>query len=86
VGRPVAAGPLRVGTGPGAAERADRRVLGHGDPNLANFLWDGSQLRLVDFEDSGPGDRAFELALLTEHLSAWLDSGLETDDFLSCST
>jgi hypothetical protein len=36
-----------------------RVVLGHGDPNLANFLWDGREMRQVDFEDSGPSDRAF---------------------------
>ena len=69
----------------GAAERhsgADRRtVLGHGDPCLANYLWDG-QVRLVDFEDSGPSDRAFELAILTEHISAWSDASLDTDEFL----
>jgi Ser/Thr protein kinase RdoA (MazF antagonist) len=58
-------------------------VLGHGDPNLANFLWDRGQVRLVDFEDCGPSDRAFELAILTEHLSAWSDSRLEASDFLA---
>ena len=58
-------------------------VLGQGDPNLANFLWDGSQVRLVDFEDSGPSERAFELASLTEHISAWSDAGLDTDGFLA---
>jgi len=58
-------------------------ILGHGDPNLANFLWDGSKIRLVDFEDSGPSDRAFELAILTEHISAWSDARMDADDFLS---
>jgi Ser/Thr protein kinase RdoA (MazF antagonist) len=58
-------------------------VLGHGDPNLANYLWDGGQIRLVDFEDSGPSDRAFELAILTEHISAWSGSRLDADDFLA---
>lgn len=70
----------------GAADRhwraGDRTVLGQGDPNLANFLWDGSQIRLVDFEDSGPSDRAFELAILTEHISAWSDAGMDADAFL----
>jgi hypothetical protein len=54
-----------------------RTVLGHGDPCLANFLWDAGQVRLVDFEDSGPSDRAFELAILTEHISAWSDASLD---------
>jgi aminoglycoside phosphotransferase (APT) family kinase protein len=58
-------------------------VLGQGDCNLANFLWDGTQVRLVDFEDSGPSDRAFELAVLVEHISAWSDAGLSADAFLA---
>lgn len=58
-------------------------VLGQGDSNLANFLWDGTQVRLVDFEDSGPSDRAFELAVLVEHISAWSDAGLPADVFLA---
>jgi Ser/Thr protein kinase RdoA (MazF antagonist) len=58
-------------------------VLGQGDANLANFLWDGRRVRLVDFEDSGPSDRAFELAILVEHLSAWSDARLDADAFAS---
>lgn len=58
-------------------------VLGQGDSNLANFLWDGTRVRLVDFEDSGPSDRAFELAVLVEHISAWSDAGLSADAFLA---
>ena len=70
----------------GVAERhssaVHRTVLGHGDPCLANFLWDAGQVRLVDFEDSGPSDRAFELAILTEHISAWSDASLDAGEFL----
>jgi Ser/Thr protein kinase RdoA (MazF antagonist) len=58
-------------------------VFGHGDANLANFLWDGRRVRLVDFEDSGPSDRAFELAILVEHLSAWSDARLDPGAFVS---
>jgi aminoglycoside phosphotransferase len=58
-------------------------VLGQGDSNLANFLWDGQRVRLVDFEDSGLSDRAFELALLVEHISAWSDTRLDADAFLA---
>jgi Ser/Thr protein kinase RdoA (MazF antagonist) len=58
-------------------------VFGHGDANLANFLWDGRRVRLVDFEDSGPSDRAFELAVLVEHLSAWSDARLDSGAFVS---
>ncbi|MGW7682416.1 aminoglycoside phosphotransferase family protein [Kribbella sp. NPDC054772] len=44
-------------------------VVGHGDPNVANYLWDGARVRIIDFEDAGLGDRAVELANLVEHLS-----------------
>ena len=57
-------------------------VYGQGDANLANFLWDGARVQIVDFEDSGVSDRAFELAVLIEHLSAWSDSGLDGDMFV----
>lgn len=58
-------------------------VLGHGDPCFANYLWDGRRIRLVDFEDCGPSDRAFELAILTEHISAWSDARMGADNFLT---
>ena len=32
-------------------------VFGQGDGNLANYLWDGERVRLVDFEDSGQAPR-----------------------------
>jgi hypothetical protein len=68
----------------GALDRLDGGdpVLGQGDSNLANFLWDGLEVRIVDFEDSGPSDRAFELADLVEHISAWSGAGLVADVFL----
>ena len=58
-------------------------VLGQGDANLANFLWDGRAVYLVDFEDSGASDRAFELAGLVEHISAWPGGILEAAGFLA---
>jgi hypothetical protein len=45
-------------------------VVGHSDSNLANYLWDGRVVRIVDFEDAGRSDRAYELASMVEHLSA----------------
>jgi hypothetical protein len=45
-------------------------IVGHGDPNLSNYLWDGSRVRIVDFEDAGRSDVAVELANLVEHLAA----------------
>ncbi|MFC4111833.1 phosphotransferase [Nonomuraea zeae] len=52
-------------------------VFGAGDGNLANFLWDGARVRVVDFEDCGRSDRAFELAELVEHASMWVDGEVE---------
>jgi thiamine kinase-like enzyme len=46
------------------------RVFVRGDPNLANCLWDGREVRLIDFEYSGWGERAFDLADLTEHVQS----------------
>jgi hypothetical protein len=43
------------------------QVLGRGDPSLANVLWDGAQVTLLDFEYSGWTDPAYELADLVEH-------------------
>lgn len=56
-------------------------ALGQGDAYLANFLWDGERVRIVDFEDSGASDRPFELAVLVEHISAWHECGLDGDGF-----
>ncbi|GAB4053924.1 hypothetical protein GCM10028775_41750 [Catellatospora paridis] len=44
-------------------------VLGQRDPHLANYLWDGHRVRIVDFEDAAVSDPAVELAILSEHLS-----------------
>ena len=68
-------------TGPDDDVAGPLRVFGQGDANLANFLWDGELVRIVDFEDSGISDRAFELAVLVEHLSAWSDAGLAGERF-----
>ncbi len=46
-------------------------VFGTGDGNLANYLWDGTAIRVLDFEYSGRSDRAFELAEVVEHISVW---------------
>lgn len=58
-------------------------VFGAGDGNLANYLWDGSRVRIVDFEDSGRSDRAFELAEITEHVGSWVVEPLDVRAFLS---
>lgn len=44
-------------------------VIGQGDGNLSNYLWDGARVRIVDFEDAGLSDVAVELANLVEHIA-----------------
>jgi len=72
--------------GSGQAERAasvtGQPVFAQGDPNLANHLWDGSSVRLVDFEASGRGDRATELADFVEHVTVWAHAGIDAEAFL----
>lgn len=59
------------------------QVFAQGDGNLANYLWDGTGVRVVDFEDSGPSGRAQALADFTEHLTVWAHGGIDAEDFLS---
>ena len=70
----------------GWAERftsaAGQPVFAQGDPNLANHLWDGRDVHVVDFERSGRGDRATELADFVEHIVVWAHAGIDADAFL----
>ena len=68
-----------AGVGPGASAA----VFGQVDGNLANFLWDGEQVRVVDLEDSGRTDVAFELANLVEHISAVHGARLDAERLLA---
>jgi hypothetical protein len=47
-------------------------ALGIADLNPANVLWDGRRVRLVDFEDGGLSDPAYELADHVGHLGSRL--------------
>ncbi|SED26704.1 Phosphotransferase enzyme family protein [Nocardioides exalbidus] len=47
-------------------------VLGIADLNPPNVLWDGVRCRLVDFEDAGLSDPAYEVADHVEHLGSRL--------------
>lgn len=47
-------------------------AIGIADLNPANVLWDGRRARLVDFEDGGLSDPAYELADHVEHLGSRL--------------
>jgi hypothetical protein len=57
-------------------------VFAQCDPNLANYLWDGHSVHLVDFEASGRGDRATELADFVEHVTVWAHAGINAEAFL----
>jgi hypothetical protein len=60
-----------------------RPVFGLSDGNLANYIWDGTRVRCVDFEISGRSDRAFELAEIVEHISMWAEAVADTSFFLA---
>jgi Phosphotransferase enzyme family len=67
---------------PASAAGPGPPVFAQGDPNLANHLWDGHRVHLVDFEASGRGDRATELADFTEHVTVWAHAGIDAEAFL----
>ena len=54
-------------------------VLGLADGNLANVLFDGTTCRLVDFEDCGVSDPAYDFADLVEHASVRLARVLDPE-------
>ena len=58
------------------------KVFALADGNLANVLWDDDRCGLVDFEDSGASDRAYEIADLIEHIQSWLTGALDADALL----
>lgn len=53
--------------------------LGIADLNPANILWDGRTCRLVDFEDGGLTDPAYDLADHVEHLAGRLGNVFDPD-------
>ena len=54
-------------------------VLGIADLNPANVMWDGGVVRLLDFEDGGLSDSAYELADHVEHLGSRLPGMYDAD-------
>lgn len=58
-------------------------VVARGDGNLDNALWDGDTCRLVDFEEFGISDLAYEIADVLEHASSRLDRHLDTDALIA---
>ena len=63
--------PQLVG-GAGRTPRPRLSVIGISDRKPANILWDGEACRLVDFEDSGLSEPAYELADHVERLAGRL--------------
>ncbi len=60
-------------------------VLGLADGNLGNLLWDGGAVRLVDFEDAGLSDPAYEVADCLEHVTVRVPGGVEADALISAA-
>lgn len=54
-------------------------TLSIADLNPSNVLWDGETCRLVDFEDGGLSEVAFELADHAEHLAGRLTAVFDVD-------
>lgn len=68
---------------PAGIDEIRDRVVAQGDGNVANMLWDGHRVRLVDFEYAGVGDLAFEVADLVEHASSRLRRLLDPERVIS---
>ena len=64
---------------PGRLPKPSFESIGIADLNPANVLWDGSSARLVDFEDGGLTDPAYELADHVEHLAGRLTNTYDAD-------
>jgi aminoglycoside phosphotransferase len=62
---------------PDAVPEPRLSALGIADLNPANVLWDGERCRLVDFEDGGLSDPAYELADHVEHIGSRLTGVLD---------
>ena len=78
----LAAGRRWAAAVPVSLTQTERPVFARADGNAGNLIWDESRVRLVDFEDSGVSDLAYEIADTVEHLSVWSDSGIAADALL----
>jgi len=59
------------------------RVVAVGDGNLDNVLWDGEVCRLIDWEEYGASDLAYEVADVVEHASSRLTRSLDVEELLA---
>lgn len=57
-------------------------VPARGDGNLANVMWDGTRCRLIDFEEFGVSDPAYEVADVLEHAASRYPLRLPGDELL----
>ncbi|WP_051450662.1 aminoglycoside phosphotransferase family protein [Actinospica robiniae] len=57
-------------------------VFGLCDGNLANYLWDGHEIRIIDFESAGRNDRAYDVADVVEHISTRLGAAIAPEDLI----
>lgn len=57
-------------------------VIAVGDGNLDNVLWDGETCRLIDWEEFGASDLAYEVADIAEHASSRLGRCLDVPALL----
>ena len=64
---------------PGALPEPWLSAIGISDRKPSNILWDGQTCRLVDFEDSGLSDPAYELADTVEHIAGRLAGTFDPD-------
>jgi Phosphotransferase enzyme family len=78
----AALGWLDSGWAEGHSSTTKLPVFAQCDGNLANHLWDGHRVHLVDFETSGRGERATELADFVEHITVWAHAGINAETFL----
>ena len=57
-------------------------VVALGDGNLDNVMWDGETCRLIDWEEYGVSDVAYEVADIIEHASSRLERRVDIAAFL----
>lgn len=76
------AGSWLQGEDPALLAEKGPAVFSRGDQNLANCLWDGTELRIVDLEYCGWNDRALDLANQVEHVQSRGTPGVEWQWFV----
>lgn len=57
-------------------------VVAVGDGNLDNVIWDGQMCRMVDWEEFGASDLAYEVSDVVEHASSRLEGRLDGEGLL----